>query len=214
VNENLNIFAFYGVLLNNHRNSRCYLLRKEKPSRECFIYAYNKEVFMKNTLLTLSAILLFCFISGCGEIKDATDIVFDITENHVFTVQGNSATFSYNVNLEDNDDYNKYKGKIRSIKIDYIRYSITSNTGGGGTGDFYVGNYGSAFSAATKVAQTISFAAGETRGETEVEWLDKAFLENLLGNGKFSVWAVGSGSDVDIILPIVIKIRVTVNPFE
>jgi hypothetical protein len=171
-------------------------------------------MYMKKTLSLLSAILLFGFIGGCGDVKDATDIEFDITHNHTFTVRGNSATSSYDIDFEDSDDYKRYKGKIRSIKIDYIRYSITSNKGGGGTGDLYVGSYGSAFSAATKVAQTISFAAGEICGDTDVEWLDRAFLENLLDSRKFSLWAVGSGSNVDIILPVVIKIKVTVNLFE
>jgi hypothetical protein len=169
---------------------------------------------MKRTLLILSVILLFGSISGCGEIKDAADIKFDITYNYVFTVQGNAATVSYNLNLEENDDYRKYKGKIRSMEIDFIRYAITSNTGSGGTADFYAGSYGSAFPAATKVAQTISFAAFETRTETNVEWINKAFLESLLNGGKLSLWAVGSGSGVNIILPITIKIKVTANPLE
>jgi hypothetical protein len=169
---------------------------------------------MKKTLSILSAILLFGFIGGCGDVKDATDIEFDITHNHTFTVQGNSATSSYDINFEDSDDYKRYKGNIRSIKIDFIRYRIDSNTGGGGTGDLYFGSYGGAFSDAIKVAQTVSFAAGETRGETEVVWLNRAYLENLINSRQFSVWAVGSGSNVDIILPVVIKIKITVNVFE
>lgn len=169
---------------------------------------------MKRTLLILSVILSFGSISGCGEIKDAADIKFDITYNYVFTVQGNTATVSYNLNLEDNDDYRKYKGKIRSMEIDSIRYAITSNAGGGGTADFYAGSFGSAFPAAIKVAQTISFAAFETRTETNVEWINKAFLESLLNGGKLSLWAVGSGSGVNIILPITIKIKIIANPLE
>ena len=169
---------------------------------------------MKKALPVLAAFCIFGLISGCGDIKDAMDIVFDITSNHIFTIQGNTETLSYDINLEDNDDYKRYKGKIRNISIDYIRYSITSNTGGGGTGDLYAGSYGSAFSTATKVAQTISFAAGELRGETDVEWINKAFPESLLTGGKLSLWAVGRGSDVDIIVPVVIKIEVTVNPLE
>lgn len=169
---------------------------------------------MKKALPVFAAFCIFCLISGCGEIKDAMDIVFDISYNHIFTIQGNTETVFYDINLEDNDDYKRYKGKIRNISIDYIRYSITSNTGGGGTGDLYAGSYGSAFSTATKVAQTISFAAGELRGETDVEWINKAFPESLLADGKLSLWAVGSGSDVDIIVPVVIKIKVTVNPLE
>jgi hypothetical protein len=169
---------------------------------------------MKKTLPVLAAFCIFCLISGCGDIKDAIDIVFDINYNHIFTIQGNTETVSYDINLEDNDDYKRYKDKIRSIRIDYIRYSITSNTGGEGTGDLYAGSYGSAFSTATKVAQTISFTAGETRGETDVEWINKAFLESILAGGKLSLWAVGSGSSVDIIVPVVIKIKVTANPLE
>jgi hypothetical protein len=169
---------------------------------------------MKRTLLISSAILLFGFISGCGELKDAADIEFEITESHTFYVQGSAATLSYDLNLEDNDDYKKYIGKIRRIEIDYIRYKIERNAGGAGTADFYAGNYGSAFPVAAKVAQTISFAAFETRAETNVEWINKAFLESLLDGGKLSLWAVGSGSGVDIILPITIKVKVIANPFE
>jgi hypothetical protein len=169
---------------------------------------------MKKTLPVLVAFCIFGLISGCGDIKDAIDIVFHITYNHIFTIQGNTATPSYEINLEDNDDYKRYKDKIRSINIDYIQYSITSNTGGEGTGDLYAGSYGSAFSRATKVAKTISFAAGETRGETDVEWINKAFLESLLAGEKLSLWAVGSASGVDIIVPVVIKIKITVNPLE
>lgn len=169
---------------------------------------------MKKALFVLAAALMSCFVSGCDVIKDAIDIKFDITYNTVFILQGDSATFSYNINLEDNDDYIEYKNKIRDIQIDYIRYSITSNTGNGGTGDLYAGSYGSAFSAAIKVAQTASFAAGETRGETDVEWVNKEFLENLLNNGKFSLWAVGNDSGVEIILPAVINIEVTANLLE
>jgi hypothetical protein len=169
---------------------------------------------MKKALPVLAAFCIFGLISGCGDIRDAIDIVFDFSYNHTFTIQGNTQTASYDINLEDNDNYRRYKGKIRSIRIDYIRYSITSNTGGGGIGDIYAGSYGSAFSSAPKVAQTISFAAGETREETEVEWINKAFLESLLDNGIFRLWAAGSGSGVDIIVPVVIKIKVTANPLE
>jgi hypothetical protein len=169
---------------------------------------------MKKTLPALAAFCIFGLISGCGDLKDAIDIVFDITYRHIFTIQGNAETPSYNIILEDNDDYKRYKNKIRSIEIDFFRYSITSNTGGEGTGDLYAGSYGSAFSGATKVARTIRFAAGETRAEADVEWINRAFLENLLGSGKLSIWAVGSGSGVDIIVPVVLKIKVTVNPLE
>ncbi len=169
---------------------------------------------MKKIRPVLAAICVFGLISGCGDIKDAIDITFDITYHHIFTIHGNTETLSYDINLEDNDDYRRYKNKIRSISIDYILYTITSNTGGEGTGDLYAGSYGSAFSSATKVARTVSFAAGETRGETYVEWINKAFLENLLVGGRLSLWAAGSGSGVDIIVPAVIKIKITVNPLE
>jgi hypothetical protein len=169
---------------------------------------------VKKTFPVLAAFCIAGLISGCGDLKDAMDIVFSITYHHIFTIQGDTETVSYDIILEDNNDYKTYKNKIRSLKVDYLRNSITSNTGGAGKGDLYAGSYGSAFSTATKVAQTISFAAGETRGETDVEWVNKAFLESLLVAGKLSIWAVGSGSSVDIIEPVVIKIEVTVNPLE
>ena len=169
---------------------------------------------MKIIRPVLAAICIFGLIGGCGDIKDAMDITFDITYHHIFPIQGNTETLSYDINLEDNDDYKRYKDKIRTIGIDYLRYSITANRGGEGTGDIYAGSYGSAFSSATKVARTISFAAGETRGEADVEWINRVFLENLLAGGKLSLWAAGSGSGVNIIVPVVINIEITVNPLE
>ncbi|MFO7665069.1 MAG: hypothetical protein R6V76_00415 [Desulfobacterales bacterium] len=170
---------------------------------------------MKKVLPVLAALFILGLIGGCGDDSpDELDITFGITYNHTFTIQGDAATLSLDINLEDNDDYDRYKSKIRSVKIDYVRYSITSNTGGGGTVDLYAGNYGSEFLNAKKVAQTISFAAGETRDVTDVEWIDKAFLESLLAGGKLSLWAVGSGVDIDMIVPVVIRIEVTANPLE
>jgi hypothetical protein len=169
---------------------------------------------MKKTLPALTALCIFGLFSGCGDIKDAIDIVFSVTYNHIFIIHGNTETLSYDINLEDNDDYRRYKNKIRDIRIDYLRYSITANIGGEGKGDLYAGSYGSTFSTATKVAQTSSFAAGETRDETDIEWVNKAFFESLLNSGRLSIWAVGSGAGVDIIVPAVIKIKVTVNPLE
>jgi hypothetical protein len=169
---------------------------------------------MKKAILVLAVLCIFGFVGGCGDVKDALDIEFSITRDHIFTIRGSNATLSYDINLDDNDDYRKYKDKIRSIEIEYIRYSITSNTGSGGTGDFYAGPYGSAFSTAIKVAKTISFAAGETPGETDVEWINKAYLESLLTGGKLSLWAVATGSGVDIIVPVVIKVEITANPLE
>lgn len=169
---------------------------------------------MKKAIFVLAVFCLSGFVGGCGEVKDALDIEFSITHNHIFTIRGGDTTLSYNINLDDNDDYRKYKDKIRKVRIDYLHYSITSNTGSGGKGDFYAGPYGSAFSSATKVAETISFAAGETRGETDVQWINLAYLESLLTNGKLSLWAVATGSGVDVIVPVVIKVEITANPLE
>ncbi len=168
---------------------------------------------MKKILLTSAAVCLLIWIAGCGDLKDALDVIFEMRYNHTFTVQGNLATYSYDVNFEDNEDYRRYKHKIKTINIESLRYSIASNTGGAGTGDFYAGTYGSAFGAAIKVAQ-VSFAAGETRSETEVQWINKAYLENLLLEGKLSLWAVGSGSDVNIVMPVIITVKITANPLE
>ena len=173
-----------------------------------------KDKFMKKALSVWATFCIFGLISGCGEIKDALDIVFDLTYHHIFTIQGKTETPSYSINLEDNNDFMRYKHKIRSIRIDYIRYSITSNTGAEGTSYLYAGSYGGAFSKATKVAQTMSFAAGETRGESDVEWINMPFLESLLADEKISLWAVGSVSGVDIIVPVVIKIKITANLLE
>lgn len=169
---------------------------------------------MKVFLRIFAAFCIIGFTSGCGEIKDALDIVFEITYHHVFTLKGNTETPSYNINLADNGDFMRYKRKLRSIRIDYIRYSITSNAGAEGTGYLYAGSYGSAFSSATKVARTNGLAAGQTHGETDVEWINMPFLENLLDDEKLSLWAAGGSPGVDMIVPIVIKIRITANPLE
>jgi hypothetical protein len=173
-----------------------------------------RDNIMKKALTVLAAFCIFGLISGCGEIKDAMDIEFQITYHHIFPIHGDTETLSYDIILEDYEDYKRYKHNIRSIKIDYLWYSITSNPGGKGTGYLYAGNYGSPFSSATKIAQTSRFAAGETYGDTNVEWINLQFLESLLAGGKLSLWAVGSDSGVDIIVPVVIKIEVTANPLE
>ncbi|MBM4312390.1 MAG: hypothetical protein FJ122_00560 [Deltaproteobacteria bacterium] len=164
--------------------------------------------------LILVLFALFAFTSGCDMIKDATDIEFTIIRSHVFTIDANLTTFPYDVDLTTDSDYQRYKGKIRDIDIDYLRYSITSNTGSGGKSDFYANSFGGSFATATKVAETISFAAGETRGATDVVWLNKNYMENLLITGKLSVWAVAEGTNVRLTIPVEIKVKVTANPFE
>jgi hypothetical protein len=159
-------------------------------------------------------VLLFALTSGCDIIKDAADIEFIIVRSHVFTIVADLTTFPYDVDLTTDSDYQKYKGKIRRIEIDYLRYSIASNTGGGGRADFYANIFGGSFATATKVAETISFAAGETRGATDVVWLNKGFIETLLNTGKLSVWAVAEGTNVRLTIPVEIKVTVIANPFE
>jgi hypothetical protein len=169
---------------------------------------------MKKRGLIFSSFLLFALMSGCDLIKDAADIEFTILQSHVYTVDANLTTFPYDIDLTTNSDYQKYKGKIRDIEIDYLRYSITSNTGNGGKADFYANTFGGSFATATKVAETISFAAGETRGATDVVWLNKDFIETLLTSGKLSVWAVAEGANVRLTIPAEIRVKVTANPFQ
>lgn len=169
---------------------------------------------MKKTRLMTVLFLLFTFASGCDMIKDATDIEFTIPYSHVYTVETNLTTFPYDIDLTTNSDYQRYRSKIRDIEIDYLRYSITVNTGNGGKADFYANTFGGSFATATKVAQTISFAAGETRGPTDVVWLNKDFIEILLNTGKLSVWAVAEGTNVRLTIPVEIRVRVTANPLQ
>lgn len=169
---------------------------------------------MKKKGLLWVSFLLSALVGGCDLVKDATDIVFTLVYSHVYTVDANLTTIPYDVDLNTNSDYQKYKGKIRNIEVDYLRYSITSNTGGGGRADFYANSFGGSFATATKVAQTISFTAGETRGATDVVWLNKDFIETLLTSGKLSVWIVAEGAGVRITVPVEIKVKVTANPFE
>jgi hypothetical protein len=173
-----------------------------------------KEKIMKKRGLLFGSFLLFTLMSGCEAFKDATDITFTITKSHVFTVDADLTTVSYNLDLNEDSDYAKYSGKIRDIEIDYLRYQITSNTGNGGTADFYANVYGGSFATATKVAGPISFAAGETRVVTDVVWLNKDYIESLLMNGKLSVWAKAEGTNVHLTIPVEIKVKVTANPFE
>jgi hypothetical protein len=169
---------------------------------------------MKKKGALFVSFLLFTLASGCDVIKDATDIVFTILYSNVYTVDTNLTTFSYDIDLNTNSDYQTYKGKIRDIEIDYLRYSITSNTGNGGKADFYANSFGGSFASATKVAETISFAAGELRDATDVVWLNKDFVETLLTSGKLSVWAVAVGTNVRLTIPVEIKVKVTANPFQ
>jgi hypothetical protein len=173
-----------------------------------------KEKNMKTKGLIFVSFLVFALTSGCDIVKDAADIEFTILRSHVYTIDASLTTFPYDIDLTTNSDYQKYKGKIRRIEIDYLRYSITTNTGNGGKADFYAATFGGSFATATKVAQTISFAAGETRGMTDVVWLNKDFIETLLNTGKLSVWAVAEGTNVRLTIPVEIKVKVTANPFE
>lgn len=169
---------------------------------------------MKKRGLLFVSFLLSTLIGGCDLVKDATDIVFTLVYSHVYTVDATLTTIPYDIDLNTNPDYQKYKGKIRDIEVDYLRYSITSNTGGGGRADFYANTFGGSLATATKVAETISFAAGETRVATDVVWLNKDFIETLLTSGKLSVWAVAEGTNVRLTIPVEIKVKVTANPFE
>ena len=171
---------------------------------------------MKKTGLLFVSFLMFGgLMSGCEEVKDATDITFTITKSEVFTLdEDNLTTVSSNVDLNDDSDYARYSGNIRDIEIDYLRYQITSNTGGGGTADFYANTYGGSFATARKVAGPINFAAGELRGVTDVVWINKDYMESLLVSGRLTVWAVATGTNVHLIIPVDLKVKVTANVFE
>lgn len=168
----------------------------------------------KRGLLFVSFLLFGGLMSGCEAVKDATDITFTLTKSHVFTVDADLTTVSYNLDLNDEPDYAKYSGNIRDIEIDYLRYQITSNTGNGGTADFYANTFGGSFATATKVAGPINFAAGELRGVTDVVWLNKDYIESLLVIGRLSVWAVAEGTGVRLIIPADIRVKVTANALE
>jgi hypothetical protein len=174
-----------------------------------------KEKNMKKRGLLFVSLLLFGgLMSGCEAFKDATDIEFTITKSNVFTLDTDLTTVSYNLDLNEDSDYARYSGKIRDIEIDYLRYQITSNTGDGGTADFYANVYGGSLATATKVAGPINFAARELRGVTDVVWLNKDYIESLLMSGKLSVWAKAEGTNVHLTVPVELKVKVTANPFE
>jgi hypothetical protein len=180
------------------------------------MYSFQEEKFMKKRSLLLVSAWILAMLSGCETIKDATDITYTLDYEHVYTIQDNLTTYPYDIDLNDNSDYQKYKGKIREIEIQHLIYSISSNTGGGGSCDFYANSYGGSFSTATKFAETISFAAGEIRAPTYVVWLNKGYVENLVlyGDGKLSVWAVGTGNNISIIVPVELRIKLTANALE
>ena len=170
---------------------------------------------MKKRGLLFVSLWLFGLMSGCEAVKDATDIEYTVLYSYTYNVDENSlTTYPYNLDLNDSEDYRKYKGHIRNTEIDYVRYSITSNTGGGGKVDLYANTYGGSFATSTKVAGPISFAAGETRGVTDVVWLNKGYFESLLSIGELSVWAVAEGTNVRLTLPVELKVKLTVSPFE
>jgi len=175
---------------------------------------HRKEHVMKKGVVLFVALVLFTAVSGCDAIKEATQIEFNIMYNYVFAVDANLATRSYDVVLEASPDYAKYKGRIKEINIEYLRYAITSNTGNGGKAAFYVNAGGNGLDTAKKVAETITFAAGETRGVTDVVWLDKGYIQSLLPTGHLSVWSVAEGAGVRLTVPAELMIKVTTNPLE
>jgi hypothetical protein len=169
---------------------------------------------MKKTGLLFVSILLLGLMSGCGEIKDATNITVTIPYSKDFTIVENLTTYFRDLDLNDSEEYRKYKGKIRDIEIDYVRYSITSNTGSGGRADLYATPYGGSFDPTKIVVENISFAANETRPLTDVTLLNKDYFENLLATGQLRAWAVAQGTNVNLTLHVEFRVKVTVNPFE
>jgi hypothetical protein len=169
---------------------------------------------MKKTGLLFVSILLLGLMSGCGEIKDATNITVTIPYSKDFTIVENLTTYFRDLDLNDSEEYRKYKGKIRDIEIEYVRYSITSNTGSGGRADLYATPYGGSFDPTKIVVENISFAANETRPLTDVTLLNKDYFENLLATGQLRAWAVAQGTNVNLTLHVEFRVKVTVNPFE
>jgi hypothetical protein len=172
---------------------------------------------MKKGSLIVASVWILALMAGCDTIKDATDVTYTLDYQHVYTIQDNLTAYPYDIDLNDNSDYQTYKNKIRDIEIQYLIYSITTNVGGAGSCDFYANSYGNGFATATKIAETITFAAGENRGATYVNWINNGnhYLENLVlnGNGKLSVWAVGTGN-VHITVPVELRIKLTANVLE
>ena len=169
---------------------------------------------MKKTGLLFVSILLLGLMSGCGEIKDATNITVTIPYSKDFTIVENLTTYFRDLDLNDSEEYRKYKGKIRDIEIEYVRYSITSNTGSGGRADLYATPYGGSFDPTKIVVENISFAANETRPLTDVTLLNKDYFENLLATGQLRAWAVAQGTNVNLTLHVEFRVKVTVNPLE
>jgi hypothetical protein len=186
--------------------------------RSFSLFHLKEDTMKKRGLLIISVLLFGGLISGCGDsgdnLKDAIDVKFTMVFSHVYTIDTNLTTSSYDLDLNTNENYQKYHGKIRDIEIDYLRYSITSNTGNGGKADFYANVYGGSFATATKVAGPINFAAGELRGVSDVVWLNKDYFEGLLISGKLSVWAVAEGTNVRLTVPTDLQLKVTANPLE
>jgi hypothetical protein len=179
------------------------------------IIQLKEDTMKKRVLLVVSFLLFGCLIIGCSDAKDALDVTFSIEKSNVFTVDTSSTTVSFDIDLNTNEDYQKYKDKIREIKIDFLRYSITSNTGNGGKADFYAGAYGGSFAEALKVAETLHCDAGELISvDTDVVFLNRDHINTLLTSGKLSIWAVAEGTDIHLIVPAKIKVTVTANPLE
>lgn len=169
---------------------------------------------MKKRAVLLVSFILFALASGCDTVKDATDVTFTVAYETTFLLVADSpmGTVRYDLDLSTEPEFEKYKSTVRDIKIDFLRYSITSNTGGGGKVDFYVNTFGGSFDTAKNVAETVSFLAGETRGLTDVVWKDKAYLESLLPAGRLSLWAAGEAANINLTLPAKIQLKVTANP--
>ncbi len=159
-------------------------------------------------------ILLTCLIGGCEAIEDAADITFYITYNTIFDISENSHTYEENIDLTDDDDYQKYSGKIKKVEIEYVKYSISSNTGNGGYGRLFANSFGGSYSSSTEVAEMVSFSAGELRDTTAIKWLDQGYLESLLTDGKMTVWAIGEGQGVHILAPTEFKFKIVANPLN
>ena len=165
-------------------------------------------------MLFAAVLLIGSLLGGCDTVEDALDITFTIERSTVFTVTENAlTTTAYNLDLNDSEDYRKYKGKIKQVEIDYVRYSIATNTGGGGQAELYANVYlGGLSLPLPRWPDPSALRPSETRGAADVAWLNKVYFENLLASGQLSVWVVAAGTNVNLTLPVSIRVRVTANP--
>jgi hypothetical protein len=172
----------------------------------------------------LASGLIVLLLSGCDKLEKADDITFEAeftipTKIEVSEDQDNPVnpytSLSSSIDAEQNADYKKYKAKVKKIRVNKIKYTITDFAADGpvtltsGSAVFFESG-GSA--ASGEVATVSNLLLSNTSGElvASQDALD-TIGEILLDNGKVNVVCISTLSDSPVFFHISVTLSVSVT---